>query len=43
VEENCPATIENLVNPNRIHLHASVDSVYGTVQLSDTLLGVFVA
>jgi hypothetical protein len=26
MEENCPATIENLVNPYRILLHASVDS-----------------
>jgi hypothetical protein len=27
MEEDCPATIEKRVNPYRIHLHASVDSV----------------
>jgi len=27
MEENCPTTIENRVNPYKIHLHASVDSV----------------
>lgn len=27
MEENCPAIIGNRVNPYRIHLHASVDSV----------------
>jgi hypothetical protein len=27
MEKNSPATSENLVNPYRIHLNASVDSV----------------
>jgi hypothetical protein len=27
MEDNCPGTIENLVNPYRIHFNASVDSV----------------